>query len=184
MSVTKPGAATGSGYGAMDKILHWLIVALLAIQYVIGWTMPDIHRGTKPEGLIAWHLWFGALLIIVIVIRIVWRLTHPVPLLSDGTPAWQNLLARLTHGLLYLTLVVVLGLGWANASARGYSVSLFGLIPLPPIMPEGSRPGMAAGDIHSFLGWCLLALIGLHLLAALYHYLILRDRVLQRMLPH
>ena len=179
MSVTKQRTAIRTAYGPAAKIFHWLIVALLAIQYVIGWTMPDIHRGTKPEGLIAWHLWVGALIVLVVAARVVWRLTHPVPLLDDGVPAWQNALARLTHGLLYLILVVLVGLGWANASARGYSVTLFGAA----IMPAGSRIGMAAGDIHSFIGWCLLALIALHVAAALYHRLILRDQVLQRMLP-
>jgi cytochrome b561 len=82
-----------------------------------------------------------------------------------------------------LGLVVLLGLGWANASARGWSVTLFGMAPLPPLTPVGLPAGMQAGDIHSFIGWVLLALIGLHILAALYHRLILRDRVLQRILP-
>jgi cytochrome b561 len=183
MSTVKPRNATTPGYGSTAKLLHWLIVALLAIQYVIGWAMPDIHRGTKTEGLIAWHLWVGALIVLVVVARVLWRLTHPVPLLRDNVPAWQHTLARLTHGLLYLILVVLVGLGWVNASARGYSVTLFGIMPLPAIAPEGSRFGMAAGDVHSFVGWCLLALVGLHVAAALYHRLILRDQVLQRMLP-
>jgi cytochrome b561 len=183
MSVTKQPTATRPSYGPTAKIFHWLIVALLVIQYAIGWAMPDIHRGTKPEGLIAWHLWVGALLVLVVAARVLWRLTHPVPLLEDGAPAWQNTLARLTHGLLYLILVALVGLGWANASARGYAVTLFGMMPLPAIMPEGSRIGMAAGNIHSAIGWLLLALIGLHIAAALYHRLIRRDQVWQRMLP-
>jgi len=77
----------------------------------------------------------------------------------------------------------IVGLGWANASARGFTVTIFGMMPLPAIMPEGSRVGMAMGDIHSLIGWCLLALIALHVVAALYHRLIRRDQVLQRMLP-
>ena len=183
MSAMKQSTATRLGYGPTTKILHWLIVLLLAIQYAIGWAMPDIHRGTKPEGLIAWHLWVGALIILVVAVRVSWRLAHPVPLLEDGAPAWQNALARLTHGLLYLILVVLVALGWANASARGYAVSFFGMMPLPAIMPEGSRAGMAMGDVHSFIGWLLLALIALHVAAALYHRLIRRDQVWQRMLP-
>lgn len=171
------------GYAPMAKLLHWLTVVLLAIQYSLGWLMPEVHRNTKPDGLIAWHLWVGALIVVVVIIRLVWRFTHPVPLVTENVPPWQVFLARATHWSLDLGLVVLLGLGWANASARGWSVTLFGMVPLPPLTPVGLPAGMQAGDIHSFTGWVLLALIGLHVLAALYHRLILRDQVLQRILP-
>jgi len=174
---------TRTGYGPFAKLLHWTIFALLVAQYAFGWTMPDVHRDTKPEGLIAWHLAVGATIIIVVAIRLVWRTMRPVPLDIASMPKWQGWLAHATHWLLYIGLVVMLLLGWANASARGFPVLFLGLIPLPPIMPVGSRLGLGFGDIHIFLSWCLLALIGLHVLAALYHRLILRDRVLQRMLP-
>jgi cytochrome b561 len=62
-------------------------------------------------------------------------------------------------------------------------VAVLGLVPLPPLAATGSRIGMEAGDIHSIVGWCLLALVGLHVAAALYHRVIRRDQVLQRMLP-
>ncbi len=171
-----------AGYGPVAKTFHWLVVALLLAQYFVGWVMPDIHRGTKAEGMILWHLWIGATIVVVLALRLILRIARPVPLLEDGTPPWQNKLAHATHWSLYLCLILLLGLGWANASARDYPVSLFGIVSLPPIMPVNSRIGMAAGDIHSFVGWCLLALIGLHVAAALYHWLILRDRVLQRMM--
>lgn len=174
---------SAAGYGPFGKLLHWLVFALLVAQYALGWTMPDVHRGTKPDGLIAWHLGVGAVIVAVIVIRLIWRFSYPVPLETENTPPWQNLVARATHWLLYLGLVVLVLLGWANASARGFPITLFGIVPLPPLAPVGSRIGMEAGDIHIFVGWCLLALIGLHVAAALYHRIILRDRVLQRMLP-
>ncbi|MGH7034700.1 MAG: cytochrome b [Stellaceae bacterium] len=173
---------TRTGYGLLAKTLHWLIFALLVAQYCLGWTMPDVHRDTKPEGLIAWHLAVGATILGVVLIRLVWRAMRPVPLDRASLPRWQARLAQATHWLLYIGLVVMLLLGWANASARGFPVLFLGLIPLPPIMPVGSRLGLGFGDIHIFLSWCLLALIALHVLAALYHRLILRDLVLQRML--
>lgn len=172
-----------SGYGALAKSLHWLVVALLASQYALGWLMPHVGRNTKPEGLIAWHLWIGALLVVVLIIRFIWRFLHPVPLITENGPRWQSHLARLTHWSLYGGLALLLALGWGNASARGWSVTLFGMVPLPPLSPVGARIGMQAGDVHSLVGWGLLAIIGLHVLAALYHYLIRRDQVLQRMLP-
>jgi cytochrome b561 len=183
MSTIKPRTASAPGYGPVAKVLHWLITALLMIQYGLGWVMPEVHRNTKPDGLIAWHLGVGATIVAVVAVRLVWRLFHPVPLVSDAVAPWQNLLARITHWGLYLGLTLLLALGWANASARGWSVTLFRIVPLPAIMPSGARLGMQAGDVHSLVGWLFLALVGLHVVAALYHRLILRDQVMQRMLP-
>ena len=88
------------------------------------------------------------------------------------------------HWLLYLLLFVVPILGWMNASFRGFPVKLFGLIELPKLMTTQS-PGFAwTGDVHGLLAtYVLLPLLGLHVAAALYHWLIRRDGVLQRMLP-
>ena len=66
-----------AGYDGVARFLHWLVVLLIAAQFVIGWTMPDIHKGTRPDGLIAWHLGVGATLIAAVVVRIVWlRFAH------------------------------------------------------------------------------------------------------------
>lgn len=181
MSGTK--AAEAAGYDSFAKILHWLVVVFLAIQYVLGWIMPGVHRGTKPDGLIGWHLAVGAFIILLIVVRLIWRLLRPVPLLDDGTPQWQQIAAHATHWLLYLGVILLALLGWANASARGWPITLLEAVPFPSIMPAGSTIGMEAGDVHVFVGWCVLALIGLHVAAALYHRVILRDRVFQRMMP-
>jgi cytochrome b561 len=171
------------GYGAVAKLLHWLIVGLLLVQFGVAWTMPEIHRGTTPEGLITVHLSLGASILALAVLRLCWRLIYPVPLLTDDVPAWQQLAARATHALLYLLLFVVPLLGWANASARGFAVDLFGFIPLPALMPKDSALGLGLGDIHTLAAYAILALAGLHMLAALYHHFWLRDRVLTRMLP-
>jgi cytochrome b561 len=170
-------------YGGVAKTLHWLIVALLVVQFATAWTMPHIGRGTRPEGLISLHLSFGVLILIVAMTRLAWRLTHPVPLLTDNVPPWQHRAAQTLHVLLYAILVALPVMGWANANARGWEVGLFGIVPLPRIMAEQSRLGMALGDVHANFAIILLVLVGLHVLAALYHHVMLRDRVLLRMLP-
>lgn len=170
-----------AGYDGIARFFHWLVVLLVAAQFVIGWIMPDIHKGTRPEGLIAWHLGVGATLIAVIVLRIVWRIAHrPAP--AQVSP-FLRVVSHITHGLLYLALLAVPLLGWANASSRGWSVKLFGLLPYPAIAPVDSPVGHEMGDIHGYLAWVLFALIALHIAAALFHRFILKDRVLQRMLP-
>lgn len=168
-------------YGVVARALHWLTALLIALQFVIGWTMPDVHKDTQPIGLIAWHLGVGATLIAVIVLRVVWRLTHrPIP---DELPPLLAVVSRSTHLLLYATLLLVPLVGWINASSRGWTVRLAGVVPFPSLSKSGSSFGHEMGDVHGILAWVLFALIVLHILAALFHRLVLKDHVLQRMLP-
>jgi cytochrome b561 len=183
VSATTIPTDVNNQYSAVAKLLHWLIFALVAAQFVIAFTMPDIHRDTPDEGLVAWHLSVGAVILLVVVLRLLWRLSHPAPAPLAGTPQWQRSLYRLVHGLLYFILVVDPVLGWGNASSRGYPVSLFGVIPLPALFEKGSRLGHSLGDIHSTLAWVLLFLIGVHIAVALYHQFIVKDGTLRRMLP-
>jgi len=171
-----------AAYDGVARFIHWSIVLLVATQFVIAWTMPDVHHDTKPVGLIAWHLGVGALLVAAVAVRIVWRLTHKPPV--DTLAPLLSAVSHITHLFLYAALVVVPLLGWANASSRGWTVKLFGLIPYPSLTPAGSALGQhAMGDIHGALAWVLLALIGMHIGAALFHRFVLRDRRLQRMVP-
>ena len=79
--------AQAPGYGAVAKILHWLIFALLAVQYAIGSIMPHIGRHTPDQGWVAWHFSVGAAILFFIVLRLAWRLFHPVPQLPTMS-AW------------------------------------------------------------------------------------------------
>lgn len=180
MSQTHPPAAT---YGSVAKFLHWLIVVLVAAQFVIATAMPDIHRGVVPHTLIKLHMSFGILILLVVIIRLLWRLGHPVAPAEDPTPPWQQMAARAVHHLLYTLLVALPILGWAAASARGWQIGFFGSFALPHLVSAKARIGFLAGDAHTVLAWAMLAVIGLHFAAALYHHFILRDGVLRRMWP-
>jgi cytochrome b561 len=169
-------------YDAVARTLHWLTVLLVAVQFVIGWTMPDVHKDTQPVNVIAWHLGVGATLVAVMAMRVIWRSTHwPMP---AELPPLLSVVARITHVLLYATLVAVPLLGWMNASSRGWTVRLLGIVPYPALSEPGSTFGHEMGDVHGILAWVLFALIGLHVVAALFHRFVLKDHVLQRMLPH
>ena len=175
---------TNAGYNGTAKLLHWLILALLIAQFIVAWTMPDIRRDTKPDTLINLHLSFGMLVLLVAVVRLAWRATHGEPAPLADVPTWQLQSARVVHWLLYVLLFVVPILGWINASWRGFPVVFFGLFDFPKIMATRAPGWGWTGDVHGLLAnYVLLALVGLHVAAALYHYFVRRDRVLQRMLP-
>lgn len=169
-------------YDVVARSLHWLTVGLLVVQFAIAWTMPDVGRGTAPIGLIAWHLSMGTTILAVILVRAGWRMTHREPPPPVSIPAVLQIVSRATHVTLYTLMVALPLLGWANASARGWTVKLFGVIPLPPLSSTGSSLGHALGDVHKTVAIVLLVVIGAHALGALYHLVVVRDRTVQRML--
>jgi cytochrome b561 len=170
-------------YSSTAKILHWLIVALLIGQYIVAWTMPHIGRNTPVTTLISLHFSFGTMILLVAIVRLAWRATRGEPAPLDGVPPWQVQSARVVHWLLYVLLFVVPILGWISASWRGMPLVLVGA-EMPKLIATRAPGWGWTGNVHALLAYyVMLTLIGLHIVAGLYHYLIRRDRVLQRMLP-
>ena len=169
-------------YGATAKALHWLIVALLTIQYPLGWLMPEIHHGMKPGEAMTFHISFGFTILALMSFRLVWRLTHPVAP-ERSLPAWQQLMSEAVHLLLYAIVFATTVTGWLLASHRGWSVSLFFAIPLPMLTSEAALFGGAVARWHGMAETALFLLIGAHVTAAMAHTFIFRDRIMQRMLP-
>lgn len=169
-------------YGATAKAFHWVIVALLAVQMPLGWLMPDIHRGMMPGLAMSLHISIGATVLVLIVLRLLWRLTHPVAP-ETNLPAWQRVTSELVHWLLYVVVLLTTLSGWFFESARGWTIHLWGVMPLPRLFAEGSPLGRSLGGWHETLTWVLLILIGVHVAAAFVHLLVYRDGVMQRMLP-
>ena len=176
-------AETRAGYAGTAKFLHWLILLLLICQFIFAWTMPHIGRNTPVTTLISLHFTFGIIILAVAVIRLAWRFSHGEPEAEDGLPPWQTTTARIVHWLLYLLLFVVPILGWINASWRGMPVAMFGL-ELPRLVATRAPGWQWTGDVHGLLAdYGMLTLVGLHVLAALYHHFVRHDGVLKRMLP-
>jgi cytochrome b561 len=170
-------------HSAAAKSLHWLTALLLAMQFVIGWIMPDIGRGMQPESLMNLHLSIGALIMVATLVRVAWRLFHGVPAPEASLPAWQERTGRVLHAALYVLIFALIVTGWSYASMRGWTVTVFGILSLPALVAQESGIGRTIGELHSLLTWVLLGAVGLHVAAALAHLVFWRDRVMQRMLP-
>jgi cytochrome b561 len=185
MTTENPGLPR---YNALAKILHSVMLILILAQFAVAWFMPHIRRGTEPNGLVGIHVTLGVVLLGLIVLRIIWRLTHR-PNMVVAT--WNDRFSVGLHGLMYLLMLVIPVLGWANANARGWWVSLTPSLKadeaglsLPMLLDKGSHIGHEMGDIHGLLAWGFLALIALHVLAALHHQLRLKEPVLSRIFGH
>jgi len=170
-------------YNAGAKSFHWLTVALLGSQFIIGWIMPGVRHNTPPVSLISLHFSLGLVILAVTAARLLWRRAFGVPGPEAGLPSWQHQAAEALHAVLYVLLFALVFSGWAYASSHGVAVTLFGFATIPGIFANGSGTGQTLGELHSPLGWVLLAAFGFHVAAALYHHFWRRDRVLGRMLP-
>ncbi len=187
MSATMPVRAgtdtLTQSYTSVAKMFHWLTVALLIVQYVTEFGLPRLLPKSDEGTLIAWHLSVGPTILLVVLLRLAWRLTHPPPPAPVDLSAPLRLLSRATHWGMYALLIVQPLLGWTAASAYGATPYLLGVIPLPALVGKDEAFGTQVGHIHGAVALLLLALIALHISGALYHALIKRDGVIWRIMP-
>lgn len=171
---------TPTRYDAVSRLLHWLSLMLLIVQFGLGWLMPDADSMTTPAGLAAWHVGVGTSLLAVLTARLVWAVMRPSPGAAEQSDVLR-FLAAAVHVSLYAALLVVPVLGWLNAGGRGWVVRLAGLWDMPQLATPDSL-GASIGEWHSASATVLLILIGLHVFAVFVHQFGFKDGLLRRML--
>jgi cytochrome b561 len=170
-------------YTSTAKWFHWLIVLLVGLELLIGVVTPNIRRNTTPDTLVNLHFSFGLLIIAVMILRVLWRLTHKTPPLPRGTPWWQSATAHAMHVALYVLLFLIPFAGWLWANGVGWQVVAFWILPMPTLVSKGWAYTWLASDAHVYLAVLICFLIALHILASLWHWYAKKDDVLERMLP-
>lgn len=172
-------------YSKVAIILHWLMAALILGQLVGGIVMHKLTYSDLKVAMYQWHKTLGLTVLLLAVLRLVWRWMHRPPTLPQGTPAWQKAASHTTHVALYALMIGVPLAGWAYTSAtpRGFPTEWFGL-PVPDLpVGEGEAQAMLWKDIHKYLAIATIGLLLLHVGAALQHHFQKRDPVLWRMAP-
>lgn len=176
---------TTTRYGWAAIVLHWLIGLIFIGQFVLGWTMTRIASQRTAFELIQLHKSFGFLLLGLVLIRIGWRLANPSPELPDEVGPAERAAAPAAHFLLYAAQLVVPLSGWALVSVSVLEIPSmpFNLF-LMPNLPLGVSEQAENFWIfsHKWLAYAAIALVVLHILAALRHHFWLRDVVLARMI--
>ncbi len=171
-------------YDPVARTLHWLIAALAVVVVSLGWAIPGAPRETESRDLLLLlHRSVGLSILALMVIRVLWRLFHPPPPLPAGFPRIEALAAYADHALLYVLFLVMPLSGYVNAAAAGHAVSLFGLVAIPPLIPENGRLSQAAVAVHLAGQFVVYGLVALHVAAALMHRIVRRNTILERMLP-
>ena len=162
--------------------LHWLAGALILCGFALGLWMTDLPIAPRTLRVYAYHKWFGITVFLLAVVRLAWRSAYSPPP-PVAMPAWQVRAAAATHVLLYVLMLAIPLSGWLYSSATGVEVVYLGLVPLPDLVPKDKTLAAVLKAVHSTLNFTLLALVIIHISAALKHQFIDRDGVLRRMLP-
>ena len=168
-------------YNPISVVFHWLMAAIIVATWSIAIVVSDMPLSPARITGYSWHKWLGVTVFFLVLLRLVWRATHPAPQLEIKMPAWQERAMQLTHFALYLLMMVIPLVGWLMSSAKGYTVNYFGLFELPDLLSKDKALGHQLKDLHEYLADVLVALVSLHVLAALKHQFIDRDGLLSRM---
>ncbi len=175
-----PIPQTGEQYNAVAIAIHWLAAVLIVAAFVIGVSMVDMSMTPSRLKLFNYHKWVGISVLALSALRLGWRLTHTPPPLDDPIE-WRRMAAHITHGALYLLFFAIPLVGWALSSASGFSVVVFGIVPLPDFVPIDKALVEALKPWHRGLAFALGGLVAIHVLAALAHQFVDGHPILRRM---
>ena len=175
---------TSSNWGRLSRWFHWILGLAIIGMIAYGWWMNHVPARADRFFYRSIHADIGYVVLLLTVIRLIWRGVNPTPKLPDDTPRWLSIAARINHWALYLVTIVVAMLGWAHSGARPPTqnyASWFGLFNVPQFTSPDKVAAGAYEDRHILFAYVLLALIVLHIAAAAWHHFIRRDRVALRM---
>ena len=168
-------------YGVVAKGFHWLLFLMLTFSIVAGNFLASMPKGTEKLQAAGMHKSFGAVILMLILLRLVWRLINETPRLPDDTTAGEAFMAKAMHRGLYVLMFAQPLSGIMMSQAAGFPVSFFGLFEFPVFLDKNPELAKTFLSIHGTV-WILLviAVIG-HAGAALQHHFIKKDNVLQQM---
>jgi cytochrome b561 len=162
-------------------MLHWLVALLIFAGFPLGVYMHELPLSPDKLKLYSYHKWIGITVLLLVAIRLSWRLTHTPPRLPENIAGWQRHASAVVHGALYLLMIAIPLSGWLMSSAKGFQTVWFGVLPLPDLIGKDKALGELLAEVHKILNFTLLALVVMHVGAALQHHFIERQPFLQRM---
>ncbi|WP_109992167.1 cytochrome b [Salinisphaera sp. LB1] len=167
-------------YHPAAKAFHWLVAVLVFVLWPLGLLGASLHVDAT-KSFFFWHEALGVTVFWLMLARLCVRFLTDTPAKPAGMPAGLASLAYLNQWLLYLALICQPIIGYILVTDHGSTYMWFGAVPIPSLV--GKAPGIDhfVADLHTYLGWTILVLVGLHLLGMLYHRVIRQDDTLARM---
>ncbi len=175
---------TPRSYRPTARVLHWLAAILIIAMFPVGVAMVD-GGFARPvqDTLYVLHKNGGVIILLLVLARLIYRAMNPAPPLPDSMPGWQQKIAHLTHWLLYGLVIVMAVSGYVRVKAAGFPLEGLDAMGIPSLVPSSKPLAETAKMIHGTARFALFALILTHVGAALYHAVVKRDGVFQRMWP-
>ncbi|MBM9595384.1 cytochrome b [Roseitranquillus sediminis] len=177
-------SAAATGYRTTARLLHWLVALLILSTLPVGQAM--VQEGlSRPvqDALFIYHKNVGVIILLLMLLRLGYRLTHRAPPLPPHMPDWQRIVARTTHVALYVLVFVQAISGYVRVEAGGFPIEMLDALGVPPLVPRSEPLADAAKATHAVTRLLLVPVILLHIGAALQHALWQRDGVFSRMWP-
>ena len=173
---------TIDSYGIIAIIFHWVVAVAVIGMYLLGLWMDDLEYydpwyTTAPHI----HKSIGVIVISLVVARLIWRWINPVPKSLRSHKKWEQVLAKLTHGMFYILLISMFFSGYLITTAEGKSLQVFNWFGIPAMVTEIENLEDVAGEIHEVIANTIILLATLHALAAIKHQFFDKDGTLLRM---
>src|SRR3989344_5327830 len=149
-------------YTRTAMLLHWVLGLALIGLFGVGIYMTGLPFSPQRLKLYNWHKWAGVTILVLSVLRLLWRATHR---------------------LLYTLFFAVPLIGWAYSSAAGFPIVFLGLWQLPDFVPVSKELAEAIKPWHQYTAFAMAGLVLLHIAGALKHQIVDRDGLIARMLP-
>lgn len=172
-------------YSNVAVTIHWVTVVLVLAQLWLGFSFADMAQGPERGRLFTWHRTVGALILVLVLVRLTYRLVNSPPPYPPDLPRWERIAGTWNHRLFYLLLIAMPIVGVISASGLlpGSTLPLLGGIALPKVPSVPRELGEMLGDLHAAAAWLLIALIIVHAAAALKHQFFDHNRAAGRMPP-
>jgi cytochrome b561 len=170
-------------WGLVALAFHWFGAAVIFFLLAHGWWMAEFAPRASRLEHYALHASAGYGLLALVLLRLLWRWMNEVPALPAATPRWERVAAHAGHWGLYLLMLAAAVSGWAlSGTMRRPLDSFFGLFQVPSLVAGADRAlHQALEEFHERLAWGLTALVAIHIAASIYHYVVRKDGVLERM---
>ena len=170
-------------YSNAAVTLHWLTAVLIVVQVWLGFTFADMPKGPARMEVFTWHKSVGVTILLLALIRLAVRLKNPPPPFPLELSRWERIVAVWNHRMFYVLIIVLPLTGLIAVSGRGATTALVGGIPFPTVPGMSEAGSELSGGIHEVLVFVTIALLVLHIGAALKHQFVDRSRVAGRMPP-
>lgn len=167
-------------FGIVAILFHWLMAILIIGLLGLGLYMVELPISVEKIKLYGWHKEFGFLVLMLAILRLVWRLINITPQLA--LPLLEKLAARVVHWAFYGFMFAMPITGWLLTSATGFPVSFFGLFTIPTLIAPNDAQRLFFASVHQWIAYAFIATIILHIAAALKHHFINKDDILRRMI--